>query len=129
MVEQWWIEAATHHVLPLDNRPFSDLVHGRPWSVPERSRYVFRPGMGMVPEEVAVNVRNRSHTITATVDVPEGGASGILLSLGSFLGGWSLYLLDGVPRYAHNLVGSEHHQVVAASAVPRGATPSPTASR
>ena len=120
MVERWWIEAATYHVLPLDNRPFSDLVHGRPWSVPERSRYVYRPGMAMVPEEVAVNVRNRSHTITATVDVPEGGASGILLSLGSFLGGWSLYLLDGVPRYAHNLVGSEHHQVIGGSPVPPG---------
>ena len=70
-----------------------------------RQRYVYHPFRAPVPEAVAVNVQDRSHTITAEIDVPAGGAEGVCSSLGSFLGGWALYLLDGRLRYVHNLVG------------------------
>lgn len=121
MVARWWEEARTYGVLPLDNRPFSDLVFGRPRPVPERSRYVYYPGAAAVPEMVAVNVRNRDHRIVATVDIPDGDpAEGVLVALGSGLGGFSFYLADGCPGYAHNFVSLEEHRFEATEPVPPG---------
>jgi arylsulfatase len=102
LVERWWIEAAKYQVLPLDNRPFSALVGGRPPAVRPRPRYVYYPGAAAVPEQVAVNVRNRSHAIAAEVEIPEEGAEGVLLAQGSILGGWSFHLRGGRLAYVHN---------------------------
>jgi arylsulfatase A-like enzyme len=121
MVERWWAEAARYQVEPLDNRPFSELVLERPQFVRPRERYVYHPHAEMVPEPVAVNVRNRPHVVRATVDVPAGGARGVIISQGSVLGGWVLYLTDdGVPAYVHNLSGKEQHRVASAAALPPG---------
>jgi arylsulfatase len=113
MIRLWWACAERYRVLPLDNRAISELVLERPSQVPSRGRYVYRPGTSMVPEAVAVNVRNRSHTITAEVEVPAGGAEGVLVAQGSLLGGWSFYVKDGELRYVHNLAGLEAHRIVA----------------
>ena len=69
MIDLWWSEAERNQVLPLDNRPFSDLVLGRPQHIAPRSRYVYQPGAAMVPEAVAVNVKNRPHLVRATLTV------------------------------------------------------------
>jgi arylsulfatase len=119
MVVLWWREAERHQVLPLDNRPFSELVLDRPLGVPTRSSYTYYPGLPMVPERVAVNVRNRSHTITAYVDLDDN-PSGVVLSLGNVLGGWSFFLVEGQPRYVHNFTGLEEHRVEATSRVGSG---------
>ncbi|HEX7459736.1 MAG TPA: hypothetical protein VF279_03835, partial [Acidimicrobiales bacterium] len=116
LVDRWWEEARRYGVLPLDNRPFSDLVFGRPLAVPPRQRYVYRRDASAVPEPVAVNVRNREHRIRATVDVPDHvpeGASveGVILAQGSGLGGWTLFVTDGRLAYAHNFVALEEHLV------------------
>ncbi|MHB8669661.1 MAG: arylsulfatase, partial [Acidimicrobiales bacterium] len=113
LVELWWIEAGRHQVLPLDNRPFSAFVLERPVSPPERDRYVYYPGTSAVPEVVAVNVKNRSHRVTAGVELGEAGAEGVLMAQGSLLGGWSLYLKDGEFRYVHSYVGLEEHRISA----------------
>jgi arylsulfatase len=114
LVERWWVEAARHQVLPLDNRPFSSFVLERPHDVPERASYLYRPGSSMVPEAAAVNVKNRTHVFTAEIDVPaDGPLEGVLLAQGSLLGGWSWYVLDGRLRYAHNLAARELHRVEA----------------
>jgi arylsulfatase len=125
LIDRWWEEARAYGVLPLDNRPFSELVFDRPRPVPPRSRYVYYPGAASVPEMVAVNVRNRDHLIRATVEIPEAapGAApleGVLVAQGSGLGGWTLYLADGRPAYAHNFVSLEEHHVQAAQTVPPG---------
>jgi len=121
LVERWWHEARTYGVLPLDNRPFSDLVFERPRPVPDRERYVYFPGAAAVPEEVAVNVRDRSHLIRATVDITEGApVEGIILAQGSALGGWTFYLSEGRPAYAHNFVSLEEQWVEADTPVPPG---------
>jgi arylsulfatase len=73
---------------------------------------VFRyfQGGAPVPEAVAVQVQNRSHAVGAQVVVPEGVVpSGVLIAMGSALGGWSLHVLDGIPRYVHNLYGKHRH--------------------
>lgn len=117
----WWAEAERYGVLPLDNRPFSEFVFERPETVEPRSRYVYKPFAQMVPEALAVNVRNRAHRVTTTVDVPERGVEGVIISQGSFLGGWALYVVDGTLRYSHNLSGREEHRVAAAEPLAPGA--------
>jgi arylsulfatase len=121
LVERWWAEAERYQVLPLDSRALSELVFDRPSQIPARTRYVYYPGMAPVPEAAAVNVRNRSHTVTATVMVPDGGAQGVLASQGSRLGGWSFYVQHGGLRYVHNFVGLEQHSVYSASELAPGA--------
>ena len=88
----------------------------RRWSGPSRhrrrGRYVYYPGTGPVDEPAAVDVRDRDHPITATVDIPDGGADGVLVSQGSGLGGYVLYVADGRLHYAHNFVGLETRRSV-----------------
>ncbi len=111
LVERWWIEAARNQVLPLDNTPFGFLFGDeRPGHAP-RERYTYYPYGGPVTEDAAVNVRNRSHTITAEVSVPDHGAEGILLAVGSILGGYVLFVRDHRLHYVHNFVGLEVHRV------------------
>lgn len=123
MVERWWEEAERNQVLPLDNRPFSELVFGRPPAVPPRATYLYRPGRAPVPETAAVNVRNRRHRVTAAVTVHEGAPppEGVLLVQGSVLGGWSFHLLgDGRLVYVHNLAGWRTYRVEAPVALAPG---------
>jgi arylsulfatase A-like enzyme len=121
LVELWWAEAGRNQVLPLDNRVLWALVHPRPDRRQPRDSYRYFPGGAQVPESAAVNVRNRSHTLTVEV-VLDGAiaADGVLLAMGSALGGWSLHLLNGRLRYVHNLYGKERHVIEAARPVPAG---------
>ncbi|MDQ1519557.1 MAG: hypothetical protein QOI55_630 [Actinomycetota bacterium] len=121
LVDIWWREARANDVLPLDNRPLAALLNPRPRRQQDREQYVYYPHGAVVPETVAVNVRNRSHEITAHVDIPDGVVpNGVLIGLGSALGGWVLYALDGRLRYVHNLVGKERHRISSDVAVPPG---------
>ncbi len=120
MVDRWWDEARRYQVLPLDNRPIAALLAPRrPFD--DRARYVFWPHGAPIPENVTVNVRNRNHTITAEVVVPEGVVpEGVLLTMGTVLGGWSLHVVDGMLRYVHNFVGKERYTVTSDTVVPPG---------
>lgn len=108
MVELWWREARQHQVLPLDNRPMAALLNPRrPFS--DRRRAVFWPGGEVLPEQVGISVYRRNHTITVPLAVSETlgyPPAGVLLALGTVLGGWSLHLLDGRVRYVSNFLGS-----------------------
>lgn len=106
LVELWWREAEANDVLPLDNRVLWTLAHPKPdWRHP-RDRFRYFQGGAQVPEPVAANVRNRSHQALVELELPVGvQASGVLLALGSVLGGWSLHFLEGKLRYVHNLYG------------------------
>jgi len=121
MVELWWNEAERNQVLPLDNRVLWVLTNPKPHHHRHRSSYRYFAGGAQVPEPVAVNVRNRSHAITVQFDVPpDVTPTGVLLALGSALGGWSLHLLDGRLRYVHNLYGKERHLIEAGDLVGPG---------
>lgn len=121
LVDLWWEQARRYQVLPLDNRPIAALLAPRrPFD--SRDRYVFYPLGAPIPENVTVNVRNRNHTITAEVDLPEGApAEGVLLAMGTTLGGWSLHLVDGRMQYVHNFVGKERFTVTSDAVVAPGA--------
>lgn len=116
MIERWWEEAERNQVLPIDNRPFSELVFQRSSAVRPRSRYTYWPDRAPVPESVAVNVRSRAHVISAHVTIPRDldEIAGVLAVQGSVLGGWSFHLLaDGRLCYVHNLAGWRLYRVEA----------------
>ncbi len=121
LVDLWWAEAGRNQVLPLDNRVLWALLNPGPDHRRPRAEYRYFPGGAPVPESVAVNVRNRSHLIAVEFVLPgDGGTDGVLLALGSALGGWSLHILGGNLRYVHNLYGKERHTVSGAQPVTPG---------
>jgi arylsulfatase A-like enzyme len=108
----WWEEARRNQVLPLDNRVLQAVVELKRGRHDTGDRFRYFQGRAQVPESVAVNVRNRSHTITIDVTIPGGEATdGVLLAMGSALGGWSLHILGAKIRYVHNLYGKERHVI------------------
>ncbi|HWF21786.1 MAG TPA: arylsulfatase [Acidimicrobiales bacterium] len=121
LVALWWGEARRNQVLPLDNRVLWTLAHPKPDHRRPRDRFRYFPGGAPVPEQVAANVRNRSHAATVDVNIPDGVVpEGVLLALGCALGGWSFHVFEGRLRYVHNLYGKEHHIVAADSPLPSG---------
>ena len=77
-------------------------------------------GMIGMSENVFINTKNRSHTITADVEIPQGGANGVILAQAGRFGGWSLYMKDGKPVYTYNFLGLQRFTVAATSALPAG---------
>ncbi len=98
LVTEWWRQAEAHNVLPVDNRPFSEFTLAKPRAASRRSTTVLRPSSGMVPEDSAPDLRNRTHSITATVVVGESGPHGVVASQGSGLSGWVLYCDSSGPE-------------------------------
>jgi arylsulfatase len=115
----WWIEAARNNVLPVQ-ATFSGRGRGRPRPGGQRERFVYRPGGGSIDFFAAANVKNRSHTITAEVEIGEGGAEGVLLSAGSRFGGYSFYVKDGRLCYDYNLLGRGHYKMASSEEVVDG---------
>jgi arylsulfatase len=107
MIATWYVEAGKYQVLPVDSRGTLRLADERPQIAAARTSYTYYPGTQMVPPDAGANVLNRSHTITADVDIPRGGAEGALLSVGDVQGGYSLYVQGGKLHYVYNYVGSE----------------------
>ncbi|MEH6592587.1 MAG: arylsulfatase [Halioglobus sp.] len=108
-------EAIKHDVLPLDDRVFERFnasIAGRPDLMGDRTSLTVYPGMNMT-ENAFINVKNRSHSITAEVEIPEGGAEGVILAQGGRFAGWSLYMKDGKISYVHNYVGLERYTITA----------------
>jgi arylsulfatase len=101
-------EAEKHHVLPLDDRLFERALAsavGRPDVMGGRTSLTLAEGMAGMFENVFINVKNKSKTITAELDVPASRANGTILAQGGRFGGWSLYVKDGVPAYDYNFLG------------------------
>ncbi|HTX63841.1 MAG TPA: hypothetical protein VMD28_09390, partial [Acidimicrobiales bacterium] len=121
LVDLWWSEAELNQVLPLDNRVLLTLVDPRPDARDEPTTARYFAGGAQVPESAALDVRGRSHTVRVEVDVPSDVVPrGVLLALGSVLGGWSFHVLDGRLRYVHNLYGKEKCTVEAEGALAPG---------
>ncbi len=121
MIERWWAEARRNQVLPLDNRILHTLVNPKPDRRATRLATTYYPDTSPVPETVAANMKNRGHTIEVDVTVPDGPpAQGVLLAQGSALGGFSLHLWQGRPRYLHNLYGKELYSLLGADPLPPG---------
>lgn len=108
------IEASKYNVFPLDDRVTereNPTVAGRLDLLGDRRSVTYRAGMGRFTEETAPNVKNRSHSVTAHVEIPDGGSDGVLIAQGGRFGGWSLYIHEGHLCYAYNCYGRDHYAV------------------
>jgi arylsulfatase len=107
-------EAALYRVLPIDDRVierFDPASAGRPDLMAGRKTLTVYEGMTGMAENAFINVKNQSVTITADVEIPAGGANGVILAQGGRFGGWSLYVKDGKPAYTYNFVGLQEYTV------------------
>ena len=115
-------EARKYNVLPLDDRRverFNSDLAGRPLLITGNSQLLFG-GMGRLSENSVINVKNKSHSVTAALQVPEGAAEGVIVSQGGAFGGWSLYVKDGKPKYCYNLFGLQRFHVAGEAQIPPG---------
>ena len=123
MQELFMKEAVKNQVLPLDDRTLERLnaaLVGRPDLMAGRNSLTVYEGMTGMSENVFINTKNRSHSITAEVQIPEGGANGVLIAQAGRFGGWSLYLKDGKPMYTYNFLGLKAYKVAGPKALPAG---------
>jgi arylsulfatase A-like enzyme len=117
----WLIEAVKYNVLPLDDRRYERInaeLAGRPELVTGQSQLLF-PGM-RVNEWSALNMKNKSHSVTAQVTVPDGGGAGVIVAQGGKVGGWALYVHDGNLKYCVNFFGIEQFFAESTEPVPPG---------
>ena len=115
-------EAKKYNVLPLDDRRFErfSAEHaGRPQLVHGSSQLLFGR-MGRLSENSILSLKNKSHAITAEIEVPEDGAEGVILSQGGAFGGFALYANEGRPAYCYNLFGLQRFKVYGEEALPTG---------
>jgi arylsulfatase len=116
-------EAVKHNVLPLDDRSierFNAAIAGRPDLMGGRTSLTVYDGMVGMMENVFISTKNRSFSITAEVDIPEGGAEGVVIAQAGRFAGWSLYFKDGMPAYVHNFIGRQLYTVAADKPVAPG---------
>ena len=109
-------EAVKYSVLPIDDRAverYNAALAGRPDLMGGRTSLTVYEGMTGMLDNAFINVKNRSTSITAEVEIPAGGANGVVLAQGGRFAGWSLYFKDGKPAYAYNWVGRQHYTVSA----------------
>ena len=117
-------EAEKYHVLPIDDRVPStasspELV-GRPDLMAGRTSLTLADGMTGMTENTFLNIKNKSKTITAEVEVFEGPGNGIILAQGGRFGGWALYVKDGELAYDYNFLGLERYTVSSGIKMPTG---------
>jgi arylsulfatase A-like enzyme len=120
LIGQWYVEAGKYGVLPIDASAVERLMTERPQISQNRTSYTFWPGTQALPFAVAPRVLNRPHSITAEVEIPAGGAEGVLLCQGANTSGFSLYLKEGRLHYAHNYVGRAVYTASSHDPVPEG---------
>jgi arylsulfatase len=117
----WLIEATKYNVVPLDDRSFERLnpdLAGRPQLIRGDSQLLF-PGM-RVSEACVLTLKNKSHSVTAGITVPESGAAGVIVTQGGGVGGWTLYAYEGRLKYCYNFFGIEYYMVAAEKPLPVG---------
>jgi arylsulfatase len=116
------LEASKYNVFPIDDRlaeRFNPALAGRPEPV-KGNRQILYPGMGGLPQEGILNLKNKSHSISAEIIVPDGGADGVIVNQGGFSAGWTLYLKAGRLKYGYNFASLTHTYIEAADPIAPG---------
>jgi arylsulfatase A-like enzyme len=118
----WLIEAVRYNVLPLDDdlgRRINSDTAGRPVLIKGNSQVLFG-SMGRLSENSVLNLKNKSHAVTANIAVPDSGAEGVIIAQGGNIGGWSLYAKGGKLKYCYNLLGIKQFYAESATALTPG---------
>jgi arylsulfatase A-like enzyme len=116
------LEASKYNVFPLDDRKAERAnpdIAGRPAVVHGNTQLLF-PTMRRIQENAVINTKNKSHSVTAEIEVPDAGAKGVIVAQGGGMGGCSLYAHEGKLKYFYNFLGILHFEVTAASPLPPG---------
>jgi arylsulfatase len=116
-------DAERFNVYPIDDRVIDRMnaeIAGRPDVMKGRTSLTLYDGMNGMLENTFINVKNKSKTIKAEVEIPKGGANGVILTQGGRFGGWSLYLKDGKPEYTYNFLGLSRYTVAATKPLAAG---------
>jgi arylsulfatase len=116
------IEAVKYNVLPLDDRRverFNSDLAGRPVLIKGNSQLLFS-GMGRLSENSVLNLKNKSHSVTAEVVFPESEAQGVIIAQGGAFAGWSLYAKNGRLKYCYNLLGLQRFYTESTKLLPPG---------
>jgi arylsulfatase len=120
--ELFWTEAEKYNVLPIDNSRVERFdVRNRPSLTMGREEFTYYPGLVRIPEGAAPDTKNKSWQIKAEVQIPKGGAEGMLLTHGGRFSGWGLYLLKGKPVFCYNLAGVARYYVTGKEKLAPGA--------
>jgi arylsulfatase A-like enzyme len=115
LIDLWWAEAKKYDVLPID------AARGGGPHPGGRDRYVYYPGGAPVPRSLAADVINRAHRVTAELDIPAGGAEGVILAHGGgAFGGYTFFLKEGRLSYVQSYPGVGEHHVRSDVVVPAG---------
>jgi arylsulfatase len=121
--EVFWIEAMRYNVLPLDDRMIERADPSlRPSLIEGRTEFTYYPGAVRIPESSSPNVKNKSHTITAQIEIPKEGADGVLVAAGGIVGGYSLYIKNGKPTYEYNWFTQSRYKITSSEPLQPGAT-------
>ena len=107
MQELFLVEATKYNVFPLDNSVLPRIMAPRPSATAGRNVFTYSGEMSGLPDSDAPSILNKSYTITADVEIPQGGAEGMLATLGGRFGGYGFYLLKGKPVFLYNFLDLE----------------------
>jgi arylsulfatase len=116
-------EAIRNNVLPLDDRRverFDASIAGRPDLMGSRRSLTLYEGMTGISENSFINIKGRSYSVNAEIDVPSGGASGVLIAQAGRFGGWSVYMKGGRAHGVYNFGGLERTTVSSPQALGPG---------
>ena len=116
-------EAAKNHVLPIDDRRserFDATIAGRPDLMGPRTSLTVYPGMVGMTENAFINIKNRSYTITAPVELKDANTKGVIIAQAGAFGGWVIYMKDGKLHHEYNYFGVERTNIGGPNAVPAG---------
>jgi arylsulfatase len=116
-------EAIKNHVLPIDDRRaerFNAAIAGRPDLIGDRTSLTVYPGMTGITENAFINVKNRSYTVTAPVELRDSNTNGVIIAQAGAFGGWVLYMKDGKVHHEYNYFGIERTNIAGTSALPAG---------
>jgi arylsulfatase len=116
-------EAIRNHVYPLDDRRserFNPEIAGRPDLMGDRNTLVVYEGMTGMAENAFINIKNRSFSVTAEVELPNEKASGVILSQAGRFGGWSIFMKEGRVHHEYNYFGSERTKISSSNTIGKG---------
>ena len=103
-------EATKYNVLPLNNDTFARALAPRPSATAGRTEFTYTGVNQGINSSNAPNILGRSYTMTAEVDVPQGGGDGMIATMGGRWGGWGFYMLKGKPVFHYNmLILAQYH--------------------
>ena len=101
------VEAEKYNVFPLDNSILGRLLTPRPSAVAGRNTFTYSGELAGLDPASGPSILNKSYTITAEVEIPQGGGEGMIVTEGGRFAGYGLYLLKGKPVFIYNLLDLE----------------------